>query len=148
MNDDLVFYVPFNIIEDIPRQWKDDNERICVMCAVHSWDKFDLQWDSNPGPPPHLATRRLLQRMEYYTKKAWLTVVCDSHSLSYKLCVCVFVWVRVCVCLCVCVCKRACVRMCCFNVAECDILFTCTLSWRWCFKCGVTDLRRNAHYIN
>ena len=35
-NDDLVFYVPFNIIEVISRRWKDDNERFCVVSAVHS----------------------------------------------------------------------------------------------------------------
>ena len=34
--DDLVFYIPFNIIKVILRQWKDDNERVCSMkcCTI------------------------------------------------------------------------------------------------------------------
>ena len=38
-DDDLVFYDPFNIVWVILRQWKDDNERLCVMehCTVMSW---------------------------------------------------------------------------------------------------------------
>ena len=33
MDDDngLVFYIPFNIIQVISRQWKDDNERLSAM---------------------------------------------------------------------------------------------------------------------
>ena len=44
-DDDLVFYIPFNIIQVILRQWKGDNERFCAMkhCSVNSWDL-------NPGP--------------------------------------------------------------------------------------------------
>ena len=30
-NGDGVFYVPFNIISFIPRQWKGDNERLCAF---------------------------------------------------------------------------------------------------------------------
>ena len=31
-----LFYVPFNIIQVISRQWKDDNERVCTMqCWSH-----------------------------------------------------------------------------------------------------------------
>ena len=30
-DDDLVFYVPFNIIQIISRQWKGENERLCAM---------------------------------------------------------------------------------------------------------------------
>ena len=29
--NDLVFYIPFNIIEVISRQWKSDNERLQAM---------------------------------------------------------------------------------------------------------------------
>ena len=30
-DDDLVFYIPFNIILVISRWWKGDNERLCAM---------------------------------------------------------------------------------------------------------------------
>ena len=29
--DDLVFYIPFNMIKVISRQWKDGNERLCAI---------------------------------------------------------------------------------------------------------------------
>ena len=31
MTMSLVFYVPFNIIQAISRQWKGDNERLCTI---------------------------------------------------------------------------------------------------------------------
>ena len=46
---DLVFYVLFSIIQDISRQWKDDDGRLCAMKRHKVKAEFRLQRDSNLG---------------------------------------------------------------------------------------------------
>ena len=64
--DDLVCYVPFNIIKVISRRWKDDDEGLCAMkChTVMSWilplEEFEpgASW-SEDWSANHLATQML-----------------------------------------------------------------------------------------
>ena len=69
--DDSVFYIPFNIIYIISRQWKDDNEKLCamkgptVMSCIPTSVGFKLQtlW-SEIGSANHSATWTLRNKKE------------------------------------------------------------------------------------
>ena len=48
--DDLPFYVLYNSVSVISRQWEVDNERLCAV-ELHSWlRRFRLEWGSNLVP--------------------------------------------------------------------------------------------------
>ena len=40
---DMMFYIPFNIIQVILRRWKDDNERPVQWRALQLWAEFHLK---------------------------------------------------------------------------------------------------------